>query len=371
MFESAKPVILHGTPYERGFCQQRFGGGTLEAVREATLGRVEQARAEGLLDSAGETYLAEQRKFAEAHDPVSLSELRGIADGYGLEETMLFEHQHLGLLRDHKRCGGLDQDGCSAWAVTVSEQGPIVVKNRDFSGTHSSIQRVFSHQGPDIRTGGILCVGSLGSPGAYSSGMNAAGLALVDTQVGSRDHGIGWLRYFLMTRILAESATVEDALMFIRTKVHAGGGNLVMVDKSGAVAAVELGHTSIGVERAPRVWRSNHFVTPELEMQTFPADGASISKNSLDRLAVLEEEVPARDWSVADARALMQSHRSDGKCGSLCQHPEESGSLTISASIYACAAGDLYFGTRNPCISPWYRYSLQGLDAAAAAPVKR
>ncbi|MBL6431104.1 MAG: hypothetical protein HPM95_07335 [Alphaproteobacteria bacterium] len=56
------------------------------------------------------------------------------------------------------------------------------------------------HSGPDIATGSMLCVGSLGSPGAYSSGMNARGLMLADTQIGARTHRVGWLRYFLMTR---------------------------------------------------------------------------------------------------------------------------------------------------------------------------
>lgn len=363
MFETSMPVRLHGTPYERGIGQQRFGGSTTQAVRDATIGRIEQARAEGLLDSAGEAYLVAQRQFAMFHDPQSMEELQGIADGFGIAEETLFEHLHLGILRDHKRCGGLDQDGCSAWAVASSAEGPIVVKNRDFSGSHSSIQRVFAHTGPDISTGSMLCVGSLGSPGAYSSGMNASGLALVDTQVGSRDHGIGWLRYFLMTRILAQCSNIEQALQFIRSRVHAGGGTLVMADKSGAVAAVELGHKAIGIQQSDQVWRSNHFVTPELKKQTFPSDGTSISKNSLDRYDVLKTEIPLGDWSVIKARSLMQSHRDDGKCGSLCQHPEGSGSLTISASIYVCTTGELYFCGQNPCISPWYHYSLQDENA--------
>lgn len=360
MFQQRDPVMLTGSPYERGLQQQMRNPDTTNAVREATLGRLEQARSEGLLDSAGQSYLQAQREFAEIHDPQSLAELKGIAEGYGLEEKLLFEHLHLGVLRDHKRCGGIDQDGCSAWAVSTTTDGPLVVKNRDFAGSHTAIQRVFLHHGSDIKTGSVLCIGSLGSPGAYSSGMNTSGLALVDTQVGSRDHGIGWLRYFLMTRILAQCNTVEEAVQFIRSRTHAGGGTLVMADANGAVAAAELGHSTLSIEIAPRVWRSNHFLSEELKDKTYPTDGDSISKSSLERYAVLQNRIPQGEWSIEQAVKLMRSHKDTEIHGSLCQHPEGHGSLTISSAIYHVAKRELYFSGPNPCISPWYHYALHG-----------
>lgn len=360
MFQQRDPVSLSGSAFERGLQQQKRNPDTVQAVRDATLQRVHQARAEGLLDSAGEVYLQAQRQFAKMHDPQSLEELKGIAQGFGLEENLLFEHLHLAVLRDHKRCGGIDQDGCSAWAVNNSAQGPLVVKNRDFAGSHTAIQRVFSHQGDDIKTGSVLCIGSLGSPGAYSSGMNASGLALVDTQVGSRDHGIGWLRYFLMTRLLAQCHTVDEAITFIRTRTHAGGGTLVMADINGTVAAVELGHRHISIETAPRAWRSNHFISEKLHQQTYPTDGDSISKSSLERFAVLKNRIPDGDWSIEQAIALMKSHKDTEIYGSLCQHPEGHGSLTISSAIYDVKRRELYFSGPNPCISPWYHYALNG-----------
>src|SRR3546814_7857761 len=78
--------------------------------------------------------------------------------------------------------------------------------------------------------------------------MNSDGLALADTAAATTDHGVGWLRYFLMTRLLARHATVAAALEDIRGLVHDGGGSLVLADAGGALASVDLGHSKVRSE---------------------------------------------------------------------------------------------------------------------------
>ena len=119
----------------------------------------------------------------------------------------------------------------------------------------------------------MICVGSFGSPGAYSSGINAKGLALADTQVAVATHRVGWLRYFLMTRLLATCSTVAEACVFLKSTPHAGGGTLILADTSGETAAVELGAARAVIRGGPVVWRTNHFVTPELATETLYPDG--------------------------------------------------------------------------------------------------
>jgi isopenicillin-N N-acyltransferase like protein len=111
----------------------------------------------------------------------------------------------------------------------------------------------------------MMCLGSLGSPGAYSSGMNAAGLALADTQIGAEPTAVGWLRYFLMTRLLATCADgrggagpdLRDAPC--RRRI-AGHGRC-----HGATAAVELGADQVvAATRGALSWRTNHFLSAEL-----------------------------------------------------------------------------------------------------------
>ena len=86
------------------------------------------------------------------------------------------------------------------------------MKNRDHRGAVGGLQRVFRHADPEWGGRRVLCVSSLGAPGAFAGGINTDGLAVADTQVGTSDHGEGWLRPFLMTRLLRECATVADAV---------------------------------------------------------------------------------------------------------------------------------------------------------------
>lgn len=348
-------LTLSGPAFARGQGQGQGGAAPVEQVREATLGRVAKARADGLIDAAALEYVAAQRQFHEAVDPEGLAELDGIAQGFGFDRDALFLHLHLGTLRDLK--GGAQlTDGCSAWAVADGPDGPLVVKNRDFSGTHRGIQTLARHEGPDVLTGAMLCLGSLGSPGAYSSGINARGFALADTQVAVRSHRVGWLRYFLMGRLLARCATVAEALALIRAHPHAGGGTLVMADASGATAAVELGAAGPQISTGTLSMRTNHFVTPTLAGDTLPPSNDLIAGNSRDRLGFLATTLPGRDWDCAAAQALMATHPEAG--APICQHHGARDTATIASTVYACAARSVLVCPQNPCSGDWRAHSL-------------
>lgn len=347
---------LFGSANDRGRGQALSGRAA--QVRAATVGRVERARAEGLFDAEALAYLAAQRAYLAAQDPDGMAELMGIAEGFDLPEPELFAHLHLGTLRDMKGGAAL-VDGCSAWATGQGPDGPLVVKNRDYSGQHLGIQCVMQHRGPDVITGAMLCLGSLGSPGAYSSGINAAGLALADTQVAVATHRVGWLRYFLMTRLLARCADVAQALAFLRAVPHAGGGTLVLADASGATAAVELGARCVTVSQGPLVWRTNHYVSPELSADTLlPVDDA-IGDTSRARFGFLARRLPAQDWSVQDAMRLMATH-SDTAPGAapICQHGSADSAQTISSAVYSCKLGRMRVCEGTPCTTTWQTYRL-------------
>lgn len=344
-------ISATGTAYQRGRAQQ--GAAPVEAVRLATVGRVERARAEGLIDAEAGAYLAAQRRFHETHDPEGLAELAGVAKAFGLPEPDLFAHLHLGTLRDMKG-GATLIDGCSAWAAPGGPEGPLVVKNRDTSGLHLGMQCVLRHAGPDIATGQVLSLGSLGALAAWSSGINAAGLALADTQVAVNRHRVGWLRYFLLPRILARAGTVAEALALIRSLPHAGGGTLVMADRTGATAAVELSAAGPAVAEGGIQWRTNHYTTPATQGETLGADGDRIAGTSHLRFDHLARVLPGRDWIAAEAKALMSTHAGPG-AAPICQHGDGSddGSETISSVVYSCRLGGMEIGEGRPCLGRW------------------
>lgn len=339
-----------GPAYARGRAQQ--GAAPAERVRRATTERVTQARADGLIDAAAESYLAAQLRFHQDHDPEGLEELRGIADAFGLPEPDLFAHLHLGTLRDMKG-GATLIDGCSAIAVPQGPEGPLVLKNRDFSGQHLGIQCVLRHEGPDITTGQVLSLGSLGSLAAWSSGINAAGLAVADTQVAVNRHRVGWLRYFLLPRLLARAKTVADALGLIRSLPHAGGGTLVLADKGGATASVELSAQGPVIAEGGLQWRTNHYTDPAIRDETLGPEGDQIAGNSVARFSFLARTLPGQVWTSARARALMSTHPGP-ESAPLCQHRNDAnGAETISSAIYSCRLGAVEISEGTPCLGRW------------------
>ncbi len=356
----SEPLGLHGDAFTRGRAQATLCPDSIATVTAFVSARLE-ATAPLLGQPRIARYLDAQWDFANTHDPNGIAELCGIAAGYRLDVRALFAFLHAGQL------AGLPDDGCSAWAFVHPDHGAIVVKNRDLRGPALPLQRVFRHSDPAWSDRIVLCVGSLGAPGAYSSGVNSDGLALVDTQVVTTDQGVGMLRYFMMTRLLSGCADVAEAVDALRAMRHAGGGTLILGDAGGHVAAVELGHSKIWVEQRSDgfVARTNHFLSDLLADRLLIAPGDPGTDNSRARLAMLAGWLAAQAAvpSTEQAMAVMATHDTPEHAG-LCRHGQTGGSTTISASLFACRPGSLYFASGNPCQGAWARLACREAEAS-------
>jgi hypothetical protein len=352
-----RPLVLTGSPRERGRAQANaeVTGPVVQAITKRLAEREDLLRREDI-----RAYLAGQWDFAAANCGDEIAEMLGVAEGFALEPRDLFDFLHLGIVADlalAETAGRAAQDGCSAWALRASDEGPAVGKNRDFRGEHAGLQRVFLHADPSWPKGRkVLCVGSLGAPGAYSSGINSDGLALADTAIATTDHGTGWLRYFLMTRLLARHASVAEALEDIAALTHAGGGSLVLADAGGALAAVDLGHRKVARQSGTAGWiaRTNHFGPGSVAGAPDKADSSSDSQG---RLRTLHRVLETGQRNLAVLRRIMASHDGGGVSG-LCRHPEGGDSRTLSGAIFACNARLMYFCPGNPCETDWVRYTI-------------
>lgn len=365
------PIDLDGSAFDRGRRQAERCPGTGPLVRDAIERRLGPVRAILARPSAAE-FIARQWAFTAEHDADAAAEVEGIASGYGIPVRDLFASLHAAMLL------GCDEsapaDGCSAWALPHPEFGALLGKNRDLAGAFHATQRVFRHRDPAWNGRAILCVGSLGAPGVYSSGVNSDGLALADTQIRAADQGVGLLRYFPMTRVLARCATVEEALDELRSVRHAGGGSLVLADAQGGTAAVELAHRGPAIERgaAGRVARTNHFVSPELRGRDVDGrgDGRTNSEGRLRRLRTWLDALGAAP-GVADAAGVVASH-DDAETPGLCRHGGERGSTTVSGSVFACRGRRLYSTESHPCSGAWAVYECrQEAAKAAGGPAKQ
>jgi hypothetical protein len=349
----ANAIPLIGGAYERGIAQadQADRSDVVNAI-DLRLTQNDAAFANPVVRE----YLNKQWKFAQQHCHEELTEMIGIADGFGIDPSRLFDFLHMGIVKN-LNIDIISEDGCSTWAVSNLPEGPSVGKNRDFMGEHAGLQAVFAHQDPDWKNDRkMLCVGSFGAPGAYSSGINSDGLVVVDTQIATTDYGVGWLRYFLMTRLLTHHNDVASALRFIKTAKHAGGGSITLADPSGCVAAVDLGHTTLSIVERHNGWvaRSNHF-----EAGSVPnlSDGAPMQGSTAGRYSTLVSALSAPDKTLDSLTNLMASHTSDVAEG-LCRHGEDGDSRTLSSAMFMCDRRKLYFTDRTPCDTTWKEYSV-------------
>ncbi len=356
-----QPLVMRGDAFTRGSQQAALSPQHAAAVRAAVDGRLAGLGA-ALHTSAAVDFLAAQWRFCGDHDTPGLAETQGIARGFGLAPETLFAYLHANVLADMAAYTPSERDGCTAWAAKrPHDDGAWVVKNRDYGGDHGALQRVFFHADPAWGERTMACVGSLGSPGAFSSGINSDGLAVVDTQIDTRDHGIGWLRYFLMTHLLRHCKSVASALEEITVLPHAGGGSLVLGDASGAVAAVELGHRAQLRDTPAEHWtvRTNHFTDDDLSPESLSRKGDAALQDSQDRhtrvsLALRKQQ---GQMDLSDIQALMASHDSGGLAGP-CRHALGSGSRTLSCVIYQTKIPSLVMTHGAPCVGPWHTYAL-------------
>ena len=214
------------------------------------------------------------------------------------------------------------------------------------------------HAGPDIPAGRILCVGSLACPAGYSSGINTWGFALADTYVAAPAPAVGWLRYFLMTRLLTHCRSVREAIVMIEAAPHAGGGALVLADAS-ARSRRSIWPARPTVTSGELLWRTNHYPFHG-DDGAAPTGEDTIASSSQSRYAFLTRTLPSRSWSSADAARLMATHSSPDFDGPLlCAHREAGTSRTLSCAIYACRKNQLHFSDGNPCEGRWATAALE------------
>jgi isopenicillin-N N-acyltransferase like protein len=343
------PLILKGSAFERGFFQSQLCPEMIKIVREKILSLLTENK-DLLQSEKARSFLARQIGITQMLFPGIHEEVKGIAKGFALTESDLFNFYHLRII--------LDMDGCSSWGVSVPGKGAVVGKNRDLAAGNKILQRVFIHEDPDWQGNRVLSIGSLGAPFAYSSGINSHGFCLADTNILTSDHGPGACRYFLMPFLLASCKSVDQAVRTISDLPHAGGGSLVMGDIESDLAVVELGHCNQNI-KIDSHWlaTTNHFTSEKLRSANLSSAESLKEDSSEGRLQVLNEQIPAlfQDFSLKNAMAMMKSHDSER---GLCRHLEKESSSTISGAVFNCADKTLHFSDGYPCNAQWYEFSL-------------
>ncbi|MCL6607460.1 MAG: C45 family peptidase [Geminicoccaceae bacterium] len=328
------------------------------------------AEVEGALDRPEiEAFLEAQRAATERLQPEVLAEIEGLGTGFGIEPARLFAFLHASVIAELLEGGAVAAEGCTAFAVRTSA-GALLAKNRDYRDEHRALQQVMLHR--PARGRSFLVVGSLGAPGCFSSGINEDGLALADTAAPTRDLGPGLNRYFLTTLLLERCATVDEALALVRATPHTGSGCLVLADAAGALAAVELGHRQVGIERGSggRIGRTNHHRLPE----TAPANLSSPRRaaahgNSIARQAALGLALDRlADPPGPDGLGALLGRHADAEGPAFCRHGGDDLAATISGALFDTARRQLAFCAGPPCSGAWRTFDLHPTCSGSPAP---
>jgi predicted choloylglycine hydrolase len=358
------PIDVSGSPKERGRAISAAG----RQHKELITARIRSAATPTDEEAA---WVEQQWQAQRQHLPEMCELIQGLAEGYGVDSRDLFTRHLTYALEDRRdKAAPPDPDGCSAFAVRTVE-GVLVCKNRDNPPDFKPLQTLIRQHDPSWGNRRTLSIGTFGSSPSASSGINSDGLCMVDTSVRTWDLGIGVLRYYLMDAILYRCGDVSEALAFISSLPHLGGGNLVLGDAGGRMAAVEIGHGCVVVEEDEgRGWvaRTNHFLDPHLAADLTSAPGSEPRSDSESRLAFIRSRLQGgvADWTYRDCAAILSSRGEDG-FAAICR--DTPAVLTLSGAIFDPSRLTLLQSHGLPSDGQW-RGTRVGKAAARAATLE-
>jgi len=301
-------------------------------------------------------YVEEIIPVWEQHAPETLEMLRGIAEALELDWEEYFTYTIASYLTGRIE-NSRASEGCSTWAANgkITRDGtPILAKNRDYHPDHRSLQclaRIKPANGNPF-----LCLTSAGSPGVFSSGINSAGLAVVDTFISSTDTGPGIARYSLMMDLLKKFSTVKEAIEYLPTHPHFGDGSVTVLDAQGEMAVFEIAHSVQAVRQSIEgfIASTNHFSAPGTRSFWVDREPPNLQGNSESRRMLIENALRSSGGlvDIIWSQALMGYH--GDHLSSLCRHGAiDPLSVTVSCVILLPQRAGMYVANGQPCQSPF------------------
>ncbi|HTX28578.1 MAG TPA: C45 family peptidase [Streptosporangiaceae bacterium] len=308
-----------------------------------------------------------------AFRPAYLEELRGIADGTGLDladvlainvrtEVMYAAKARLAPLAARTPPARTLPAECSAFAVAPVPARPgatLIGQNWDWL-LHCTqtlvVLDVRQADGPDFVT--VVEAGLLAK-----TGLNSAGLGLVtNALVTEADTGAPGLPYHVLLRAILDCATVTEALMVLQAGMRSSSANYLIAHASGS---------ALNVEAAPgdftRVYpllpehgvllHTNHFLSPRVRPVDVSLWAMPDSAIRLGRLrAGAGRPDPQVPLTPDHFRGLLADHADYPH--SICSHPDpavhpcEQGA-TIASVLMDLTAGQAWLAAGNPCVAPY------------------
>jgi isopenicillin-N N-acyltransferase-like protein len=315
-----------------------------------------------------------------AFRPAYLDEMRGLADGAGLDLADVLainvrtEVMYAAKARQAPLATRVPQPPaeCSAFAVVPVPGGPattLLGQNWDWL-LHSAqtliVLEARPDDGPDFVT--VVEAGLLAK-----AGLNSAGLGLVtNALVTDADIGAPGIPYHVLLRAILDCATVTEALNVLQAGTRSSSANDLIAHASGAALDVEAapGDFTRLYPQFPGhglLLHTNHFLSPRLS----PVQDVSLwaIPSSAVRLQRLLAGAPTAA-TLDDFRTLLADHADYPH--SICSHPDpddhplEQGA-TIASVLMDLNARRLWVAAGHPCQVPYHELDVGWLGSPAPA----
>lgn len=347
------PVVrTGGSPYAIGHDTGRALRDLLhEAVAAYRAGFVAR-HGWGRVQTLAVPYLA----AAEEIVPRRVAELRGMADGAGLDLPTLFTmnaRQELAFAASQR-----EEDGCTSLAVPpeASADGHVLLAHNEDATPGWSGCTYVVHATPDdappyvaFTYAGLL----------LHQGLNGAGLGSVGNALYFTDLRPGIPKLFAYRDAL-EATYLEDALRRVTRPRRANGNNHVLASREGEIYDLEVSGGAHAIHYiGDRPWaHANHVVDPALRARE--SGDLLNSRLRADRSGHLLARAAARGGiTLDDLKAALRDHANHPK--GVCKHvaPGVNETVcTIGSVIIDLTAGELHACAGNPCAGDYEIFPL-------------
>ncbi|WP_372343644.1 C45 family autoproteolytic acyltransferase/hydolase [Streptomyces sp. KL116D] len=372
------PVIdISGAPLDRG---RQYG----EAVRprlHAAIGYYEEAfgRSAGLTWTQVTARAARWLEPVRAFAPELLDEMRGIADGAGVDVLdvlalnargeVIYDRSFKGMSETAAPADEEPAEGCTSFAAYGEASGDGHVwagQNWDWrAGVADTVVMIRIVQPPKPTVIMQVEAGQVGRQGA-----NSAGIALNANGLGGRFSDAIGLPQTVVRRAVLDTHTVTDALdVLCRTRAHIAS-NALLTCREGFAVDLETTPAGIGwmYPTDGLLVHGNHYQAGV--PAALAADYRPLSSDSLVRVPRAEQGLAALRGSTGpdESRKIVKQAMSDhlGLPESLCTHPDARRPLvehwtTLVSSCVDLTSGDYHVTAGTPCDRdyqhlPWNLY---------------
>jgi isopenicillin-N N-acyltransferase-like protein len=376
-------VRVSGSAEQRG---RQYGVQARDRVRRSV-----GAYRDVFADLAGWDWPTVRREAARFEAPIAqfgpqyLAEMRGIADGAGLDFLDVLainvRTEVMFAATARKAAASSRPAECSAFAVAPApgrELPTLIGQNWDWL-THAAqtvvVLEACQDEAPDFVT--VVEAGLLAK-----TGMNSSGLGLVtNALVSADDLGEPGLPYHVLLRAILDCQNISDAIAVLQAGIRSSSANYLLAHRDGV---------AIDVESSPGDFSRLYFVYPDGDPGS--EDGIILHTNHFlaDRFARKDVSVwampdsPVRlqrlrsgvrsapDHSLASFRALLSDHANHPSA--VCCHPDpraaaaEQG-MTVTSVLMDLDTQVMWVSDGNPCTVPYRELDYSGF-LAKGSPAK-